>query len=550
MSDIERTCKITGKPFIVSEREQELRKSFGAELPDISPVERMRYLMCFRNLSTLYSDSCDLCHKSTLSIWGTDPVFPVYCRECWYSDAWTPPEMDVDYDRPFFDQLKDLTMKSPHLALATNPNMINSDYCNAASNLQNCYMSFNVGNSEDCYYAYICLGLKNSIDASISDDAELLYDSLYCNSSYKVFWSEFALNCTDSYFLYDCVDCSNCMLSSGLRHKQYVFDGVQLTKEAYEEKISDLQSGSYATLSQYRVRFEEMKRKYPKRYLVGKNNQDVNGNFISNSQGVDHGYFIVGSENCANVWNVWSMKDSLDVVAFGIDTGRCYSCSGVGSGTSEIRYSFWCYESCFNLEYCGLCMSSSNSFGCAFGRNFQYAILNKRYSKEEYEKNVQLVKEKMKERGEYGQMIPSPMVPFAYNESIAQMNMPLTKEEAEKRGFRWVERVVPPVSQAQIYTSPDSIHDVKWEDLTGKVIVCQDSGRPFKIIKQEFDFYKKYHIPLPRLHPEVRMFKRYPRELLFNLHEAACSDCGSTVQTSMPEDEKILCELCYQKAVV
>lgn len=550
MSSIERTCKITGKTFVVSDREQELRKSFGAELPDISPIERMRYLMCFRNTNTLYQDICDLCGKATLSIWGDQPAFPVYCRECWNSDAWTPPAMDVDVDRSFFDQLTELVSKSPHLALATNPNMVNSDYCNAASNLKNCYMSFNIGGSEDCYYVYTAMRLKNSLDAYLSDDAEFLYDSLCCHGSYKVFWSEFAQNCTDSFFLYDCVDCMDCALSSGLRHKQYVYANEQLTKEAYEAKISDLKKGSFENLKGYHARFEEMKGAYPKKYIVERNSQEVSGNFISNSQGVEQSYFVEGSENCVNVFNVWPLKDSLDIVAFGIDTQRCFFSSGVGSQSSEITYSFWCFESCFNMEYCMLCTSSNNCFGCSFGRNFSYSILNKRYSPEEYKKIVGQLKEKMKERGEQGKLFRSDMVPFAYNESIAQLNLPLSKEDALARGFRWIDKRIQSVSPAMIYTPPDTISEVTWEDLAGKVIVCEETGRPFKIIKQEFDFYKKFTIPLPRLHWEARMKRRYPQNLLFNLHDAPCSNCGVGVQTSMPENEKILCAPCYQKAVV
>src|SRR5687767_4007217 len=98
MPPIERTCSLTGRPFVVSELEQRLREKFGAQLPDIHPDERQRYLMAFRNLYTLYPDTCDLCGKSTLSVWGENPPFPVYCRNCWFSDNWVPPEQDVELE--------------------------------------------------------------------------------------------------------------------------------------------------------------------------------------------------------------------------------------------------------------------------------------------------------------------------------------------------------------------------------------------------------------------------------------------------------------------
>jgi hypothetical protein len=196
------------------------------------------------------------------------------------------------------------------------------------------------------------------------------------------------------------------------------------------------------------------------------------------------------------------------------------------------------------------CLSSSNSFGCAYGKRFEYSILNKKYRSEEYHGAVSRLKEKMKERGEYGKMFPLDLIPFCYNETIAQMALPLTRASAMAKGFRWADRPVRQVPATMIYTPPDSIHDVVWEELEGKVIVCQDSGRPFKIIKQEFEFYKKFNIPLPRLHWEVRLARRYPRDQMFNLREALCSTCGATVQTSMGQDDILLCEPCYQKTMV
>ena len=57
-------------------------------------------------------------------------------------------------------------------------------------------------------------------------------------------------------------------------------------------------------------------------------------------------------------------------------------------------------------------------------------------------------------------------------------------------------------------------------------------------------------IPLPRLHPEIRLEKLYPSNLILNMHDASCDTCGTALQTSMPDGDRILCEPCYQKAVV
>lgn len=549
MPPIKRQCKLTGREFIISELEQKLREKFGVSLPDIHPYERMRHLMQFRNVYTLYTDVCDLCGKNTLSVWGEHPKFPIYCKECWFSDKWKPVEMDVDVDKPFFDQFQKLLDISPHLARIVADPMVNSDYCNHVSSIKNCYMCFNASNVEDCYYNYGSKGNKSCFDAIMSNDGELLYDSMNCHQSYQVFWSEFALNCTDCYFLYDCMGCSNCTLSTGLRHKEYVFENVQLTKEQYEEKVKELQSGSYEKIEAYKQRFVELKNNYLKKFRIGVHNEDVSGNFIFRSKNVIDSFDDDSCEDSVNMFNVRIGKDSLDIVAFGLEFEQCYSCATAGLKSMNMKYCWNSYENCTNLEYCALVISSSDCFGCVCARKKEYAILNKQYSKEEYEAKVKILKAKMTERGEYGQMYRKDMVPFAYNESIAGSAMPLSKQEVEARGYRWVEKKIPTVPQNKLYTPVDDIHDISWKDIEGKVLICEKSKRPFKVLKQEFDFYKAHHIPLPRLHPEVRIFTRYPSDMMFNLHEAQCNNCETTVQTSMPKEEKILCEKCYQNAV-
>jgi len=47
------------------------------------------------------------------------------------------------------------------------------------------------------------------------------------------------------------------------------------------------------------------------------------------------------------------------------------------------------------LLYCDYCMNCQNCFGCAGLKNQQYCILNKQYTKEEYEKLVPQIIEKM-----------------------------------------------------------------------------------------------------------------------------------------------------------
>ncbi|OGY81487.1 MAG: hypothetical protein A3F54_02555 [Candidatus Kerfeldbacteria bacterium RIFCSPHIGHO2_12_FULL_48_17] len=549
MPPIRKNCRISGQTFEISELEQELLQKLHAPEPDTHPNERLRYLMAFRNTHTLYNDKCDLCGKYTMSMWGENPIFPVYCKECWFSDKWQPVQRNLDLNRSFFDQFQELVNLSPHPARSVNDPMENSDYCNAAGWMKNCYMTFNAANCENVYYSYGVNKINNSIDVVMTDEAEYIYHSISCHKSFQVFYSEFAINCRDSYFLYDCIDCSDCALSTNLRHKQFVFMNQQLTEAEYRAKTAELKSGSYAVMQKYLAQFAEMKKQAIKKYMIGTRNQDVTGNIIFGSKNLVNSYTIQNCEDCANLVDMWDTKDSLDMMAFGLGAELCYSCASVGLKANNLKYVWNSFDNVFNQEYCAFALSSNNVFGCAFGRKMEYRILNKPYPKEEYKHVIKEIREKMIKNGEYGHMFRHDMLPFAYNECIAGLQMPLTREQAERLGFRWAEKKVPQVPAHLIFTPPDSILGVEWQHVDGKVILCQKTKRPFKITKPEFDFYKQFNLPLPRVHPEERLVDQYPSDMIFNLHTAQCSNCGIKIQTSMPEGDRTFCDACYQKTV-
>ena len=79
------------------------------------------------------------------------------------------------------------------------------------------------------------------------------------------------------------------------------------------------------------------------------------------------------------------------------------------------------------------CKSCKNIFFCNGLLNKEYCILNKQYTKEEYEELVSQIIERMIQRGEWGEFIPPSLSPFGYNESVAMDRFPLTEEEAVKK---------------------------------------------------------------------------------------------------------------------
>ena len=96
----------------------------------------------------------------------------------------------------------------------------------------------------------------------------------------------------------------------------------------------------------------------------------------------------------------------------------------------------------------------------------------------------------------------------------------------------------------------DNIKEVD-DSIIKKILICDISNKPYKIISQELKIYKLLNIPIPRKCPEIRHKEkiaiRNPRKL-FN---RKCDKCMREIRTTYSPDRKetIYCEECYLKEV-
>ncbi len=154
--------------------------------------------------------------------------------------------------------------------------------------------------------------------------------------------------------------------------------------------------------------------------------------------------------------------------------------------------------------------------------------------------------------GAWGEFFPASLSPFGYNETVAQEYFPMKREEVlgnspleglgvEVLGseipltpflkgeiFNWSDYEAPfPKVEKVIPASklPDHITKIP-DDILNWVIECEVSGKPFRIIKQELEFYRKHNLPIPRRHPDVRHMDRMKLRNPRKLFERVC-DCES-----------------------
>ncbi|MDP2395561.1 MAG: hypothetical protein Q8S84_00330 [bacterium] len=97
---------------------------------------------------------------------------------------------------------------------------------------------------------------------------------------------------------------------------------------------------------------------------------------------------------------------------------------------------------------------------------------------------------------------------------------------------------------------PENITEIP-DDILNWAIECEVTKKPFRIIKQELDFYRKHNLPIPRRHPDQRHMDRMSLRNPRKLFDRKCDKCGVDIQTTYSPDrlEKVYCERCYDNEI-
>ncbi|PIR48600.1 hypothetical protein COU80_02720 [Candidatus Peregrinibacteria bacterium CG10_big_fil_rev_8_21_14_0_10_55_24] len=558
------TCKKCQEAFFVSQEEQaflgKIAFTFGATVihppePVYCPTCRMLLRTCNRNERFFYKNASKKSGKELISLYAKEPPwgvpFAIYEQKEWESDAFDPLEYgrDFDFSRPFFDQFSELLKTVPRMALCTIGNE-NCTYTTGTGYCRNCYLINSSEYCEDCYYGKLLQSSKDCVDCSYTYNSELCYECFSIHKCYHCTALLFSQNCQDCLYSSNLNACKHCSLCTNLHQKEYYFLNEPLEKMEYEKKIAEFW-GSAQKMREMREKLMSLREQQPQRYANIVNSQHCTGDFIENSKNCLDCYDVNESEDCRYVQVGVQVKDNFDCSNMYIKPELCYETLG----TIEVfntAYSIFIFHS-QNLLYCDYCYHSSDCFGCSGLTRKKYCIFNKQYTKGEYEELVPKIIEHMQKTGEWGLFFPPRYAPFAYNESLASEYVPLSKDEVLQRGFLWrdrkdeipnVEKVIPGKRL------PDRIANVP-DDVLNWAIECEETGRPFQIIKPELRFYRSQNLPLPRLHPDVRYDRRLALRNPRTLYARTCAKCEKEIQTAFSpgRSETIYCEECYLKEV-
>lgn len=554
-------CNYCQKTFPIPKEDQAFYKRINVPKPSECPACRMQRRFAFRNERTLYQDKCKLCNKDIITIYNPKDKFIAYCKDCYWSDKWSDLETgrDFDFNRSFFGQFVELIKASPRLCIGMR-NSQNSDYTNAAADNKDCYLLFAAENNENCCFGKLVQKCKDCHDCNFIYDSELCFQSVDLKNCYQVSYCKDIQNSNNCYFSIDLRGCRNCLFCSNLVNKENQINNKEVSEERFNQEMSRIMR-SYQATQEALKKYKHVKDGHIAKFSKQIKSENCTGDYLTACRRVYDSYDVTNGQDCRYVTDALDPKDVHDSSFIYYNPELCYETMSTLK-LHNVQYAVFCYY-CSNVQYCELLDNCNDCFGCTGLKKKNFCILNKQFEENEYRKLKEEIKARMKQTGEWGHMFPIKTSCFAYNDTVAQEYFPLKKEQAQNMGLKWndeADKKYEGTDGLPAKDLPDMISSVG-DEILEKIIICEKSGKGFKITKQELVYYREHDIPLPRLHPEerhkARMAQRNPRQMWHRQCECTKPDHGHTGRcpnefetTYSPErKELVYCEECYNKEI-
>ncbi len=562
-----KNCQNCKQDFEITKDDFNFYEKIKVPPPTFCPRCRSVRRMATANERVLYKRKCDLTGKDIFSMFREDAPFPVYETSKWYSDEWDPYQygMDYDFSRPFFEQFKELQRRVPRMSLVRQGFSTNSEYTNRVTDMKDSYMIFRATRSQDSMYTYNAVDIINCVDCFNVYSCELCYEAIDCHKCYKTLFSQECTECRDAMFLYACKNCSNCVGCVNLVNQEYCIWNVKYSKEEYEDKVKEMGLNTSSGLSKMEQEFDIFRKKFPQRSRMSLKSNKVSGNWFTNCQNVEQSFACEDVKDGKYLYFIFAAQDCMDYFQWGNKSELIYESQNCGLNSSRLAFCTQCWTGAHDLYYCDSCPSSGNCFGCIGLKKGEYSILNKKYSKEEYEEMLPKIKQHMidmpyvDKKGrvyKFGENFPIELSPFPYNETAAADFYPITKEEIIESGYEYreLERRNYNVTIKNI-DLPDSIDKIQ-DSILNEVIECGDKDNPksvgaFRITQNELSFYRKMDLPIPKYSFNIRHLNRFNKRPKLETIKRNCTKCNLEVETVYTKEYSpiLYCEKCYQQEV-
>lgn len=551
----ERTCKLTGEKWMMDEEEISWYRYFHAPPSAIHPIARMKIICSFGTGFGWWWQKHPETGKQVLTyVHPATGVRAIPDAEFFEKDN-TDKARDFDASRPFMDQIRELQLQIPFTASRSVTPTVNSISLLSQGDENSFFVTG--CKSKNSFYSYSAVDMENSSE---------VYESSFITNSYNILNSHRIHNgkfirqsydCLNSAFLFDCRNCEFCFGATNQRNKKYVFFNEQLTKEAYEKRMSTIDLRSRKTLEEYLVKFRDLvghKAVWPENFNEQAENslgeylhkcRDCRYQFFAHD-GPNHNYygliFFGQTENNAFIGGAFNAVDN-------------YYCHAP-MHSRGCRYVHSCVR-CQNVEYSMQCYDSENLFGCVGLIRKKFCIFNKQYTEEAYWLKLDEIKCHMLDRGEYGEFFPLSFTPSYVLSSPALMYL-IDEEDVKTLGGS----VYDPDSAGALGDTttsvevrspeevPDRIDELDADVWSKLAIMDPVEKRRFAYLKPEIELYRELGIASSTTHPMKRL-----KNLVFESNtgifiDAECAKCGKKLTISKNKtypDRVIYCREDYLK---
>ena len=234
--------------------------------------------------------------------------------------------------------------------------------------------------------------------------------------------------------------------------------------------------------------------------------------FIIDCENITNSHYVFNTKNWNNLILAWWIKQSQDLFnVFSCSGGSqdCVNVMGLGSANNvynscNIWLSSNVYYSYF-LEWCSYCL------GCVWLKNKSYCILNKQYTKEERYELIEKIFLQMENQWIFWEFFPGYLNPFCFNDTIAFLiNHNINKVDIVSKWYLWRDEEIKvdiPTDLETVETKDINkyqwfVENWKWDIKSEilKKVIKDEKGNVYRIVNMEYEFQKKYGLPLPRLH--------------------------------------------------
>ncbi len=556
MKTEKRNCIKCNHDFVLEQDDFSFYEKMKVPAPHVCPDCRFKMQCLFRNETVLYSgQKCDLCSKNIVTTYNPKSPYTVYCHECFYSDKWESKSYAKDYDfsKSFLEQFSELLISVPkistYLSSGIGPNF-NSEYTNMAAGCKDCYFVFNTGPAEEVLYARGVKDGRDSMDFYFGTSFDRCYEGVNIQKSSGIIYGQNVVGSVDCYFVYNVSGLTNCFGCVNLRNKSYCWFNEQLSHEEYNNQLNEIR-GSFVLMEEQKEKFKKFCSQFPKRENNNLKSVESSGDYIYESKNVKKSFEASKAEDCKYLFSSKDIKDSLGVTGYGHKCERILESAAIGFSSNIIGS--YGMENSSNVLYGFYSTNCTDVIACDAVKNLKYAVFNKEYSKEDYEKIREHIVNELTDLDLYGLMMPPEIAPFAYNETVGMDNMPMSKEEVLAAGFRWEDEIQMTKGRETIALSdiPDNIKDVS-DSIINEILCCSKCERNYKITEAELLFYKKMVLPIPHQCFYCRHHDRVLRRGPYKFWHRNCAHCSKEIETNYAPDrpEIVYCEKCYQQEVL